>query len=58
MEQQISLSENLAEVKSKLDNNPAIGEDPIERQNREAKEKVFSEWIQNIANYNPFDSGE
>lgn len=58
MEQQISLSENLAEVKSKLEGNPAAGADIIEQQISEAKDKIFSEWIQNIANYNPFKSGE
>ena len=59
LEQQISLSENLAEVKSKLEGHPLpdVNND-IEQQIDEAKDKIFSEWIQNIANYNPFRSGE
>ena len=55
--QQISLSENLAELKSRLDDRPEIGP-TVEQQLDDARNKIFTEWIQNIANYNPFNNGE
>ena len=62
LEQQISLSENVAELKAKLDEEPAPKPDSVvdtvEQQIADAKEKIFTEWIQNIANYNPFSHGE
>ena len=62
LEQQISLSENMAELKAKLDKEPAPNPDSVvdtvEQQIADAKEKIFTEWIQNIANYNPFSHGE
>lgn len=54
--QQTALAENLAELRKKLDERPEL--DPIEQQIAEAKDKVFTEWIQNIANYTPFNHGE
>lgn len=56
MEQNISLAENLAELNKKLEDKPPV--DPVEQQIADAKEKIFTEWIQNIANYNPFSHGE
>ena len=55
IDQQIALASNVAELKRKLEEQPEI--DTVEQQIAEAKEKVFTEWIQNIANYTPFNSG-
>ena len=50
------LAENLAALKKELEEQPPV--DTVEQQIAEAKERVFSEWIQNIANYTPFNHGE
>ena len=59
LKQQIILAENVADLKSKLEDRPVLdaGVD-IEQQIAEAKDKIFTEWIQNIANYTPFNRGE
>ena len=55
-QQQINLAENLAELKDNQNFTDPTGS--IEQQINEAREKVFSEWVQNIANYTPFSNGE
>ena len=60
-QQQISLAEKLAKVNESLEAHPLPEydvTDSIEQQINKAREKVFSEWIQNIANYTPFKNGE
>ena len=60
-QQQISLAEKLAKVNESLEAHPLPDydvTDSIEQQINKAREKVFSEWIQNIANYTPFKNGE
>ena len=32
--------------------------DPVDEHIREAKQKVFDEWIENIANYSPYNGGQ
>ena len=55
--QTISLAEKLGGLKSRLDERPAVGAD-IEQQIAEAKDRIFTEWIQNIANYTPYGQGD
>ena len=52
----ISLAENLAELRKKLDEQPPVS--TVEQQIADAKDRIFTEWIQNIANYTPFNNGE
>jgi len=50
----MEISNSVGELKEKLDK-PAESsvQDSIEKQIDEAREKVFTEWIQNIVNYSP-----
>lgn len=58
LEQQVSLSENLAEVKKQTDDKDEIISDAVRQQIKEEKDQIFSEWIQNILTYDPYNTKE
>lgn len=58
LEQQISLSENLTEVKKQADDKDEIISDAVRQQIKEEKDQIFSEWIQNILTYDPYNTKE
>ena len=58
LEQQVSLSENLAEVKKQTNDKDEIISDAVRQQIKEEKDQIFSEWIQNILTYDPYNTKE
>ena len=58
LEQQISLSENLTEVKKQADDKDELISDAVRQQIKEEKDQIFSEWIQNILTYDPYNTKE
>lgn len=57
VDQQISLSENLASLKNKQEQNDTDVEEAIEKKFDDTANKIFTQWIQNIAGYNPYSHG-
>lgn len=58
LEQQISLSENLAEVKKQADDKDEVISDAVRQQIEEEKDQIFSKWVQNILTYDPYNTKE
>ena len=58
LKQQIELSQNLAKVGKQVEDKDTVITDAVRQQIKEEKDQIFNEWIQNIANYNPYSTGE
>lgn len=56
-----ALSNRITEIAKELESikeNPKQTTDVVEDQLQAAREKVFTEWIQSIANYDPYGGGK
>ena len=55
LEAQSDAIEKIAEDIEEMKRTPADISDGIEKQIAEAREQVFSKWIENITNYDPYN---